>query len=255
MATTPNDPDKKRDLEQEMLMREVDEAVRTDDVTNAVRRFGLPVGIALVLGLAAFGGWLWWDRQQEGALEGQSELIIQAMDELQGGNLSQADEELAMVDGETSPGALASANMIRAAIALDEGRTDDAVAFYEQVVRNEGAPPPMRDAALVRLVGANYDNMDPQEVIDRLGPLAVAGNPWFGSAGELVVHAYLDQDKVDQAGPLMIEIAQNEDVPATIAARIRQLAGRYGFDAIDDVEELLAATAYTGAAEGAAAAQ
>lgn len=220
-------------------MREVDEAVRTDDVTTAFKRYGLPVGGLLVAGLLAFAAYLYWDNSQETELEQQSEIVIQAMDELEAGNVAIADEELSGVDGDVSPGAWASANMIRAAIALQDERIADAVVFYDQVVRNEAAPQPMRDISQVRLVAANYDNMEPQEVIDRLGPLAVEGNPWFGSAGEMVAHAYLDQDMTEQAGPLLVQIAQSDNVPESLKARVRQLAGRYGFDAIEDVDDTL----------------
>ncbi len=258
MATTPNDPKNggkeapERDLSQEMLMREVDEAVRTDEVTGALRKYGWPVGILLVLGLLGFGGYLYWDSSKEQALEAQSEALILAMDELEAGNLTAADTELAMIGGDASPGAQASARMTRAGIALMEGRTQDAVSFYEQVIALEGAPKPMRDASLVRLVAANFDNMDPQDVIDRLGPLAVPGNAWFGSAGELVAHAYLDQGKEDLAGPLLVAIAQDEGVPDPLRARTRQLAGAYGFDAIEDVEVTLEGMQVTQGEGGAA---
>jgi len=217
-------------------MREVDEAVRTDDVSNAMRKYGIPVGVLLLLVLGAFGGWLWWDARQEAALEAQSEAIILAMDEYEAGNLDAADQELALVDGDVSPSALASAKLYRAVIALEQGRTEDAVAFYEEVAAIEGAPPPMRDGALLRMVYANFDNMAPQAVIDRLGPLAVDGNPWFGSAGELVFHAYLEMDNIDAAGALAIAMADSDDVPDTVKARVRQLAGRYGFDTINDTQ-------------------
>ena len=220
-------------------MREVDEAVRTDEVTGAFRNYGLPVGIVLVLGLAAFGGWLWWDGQREAALEEQSEIVVLAMDELDAGNLDQADQELATVDGDASPAALASANLFRANIALEQGRLDDAVGLYEQVIASADTPQPMRDAALVRMVYANFDNMPPQDVIDRLGPMAVEGNAWFGGAGELVFHAYLEMENIEQAGALATEMTQSDLVPETLKARIRQLAGRYGFDTIDEAELLL----------------
>ena len=241
MATTPNDPadGNKPDLGQQMLMREVDEAVRTDEVTGALRKYGLPVGLAAAAGLLAFGGYLYWQGRNDAALERQSEALIQAMDELEAGNLPLADQELAAIDGEVSPAAKASANMLRAAIALQQNRTADAVALYEQVVANDDVPQATRDAALLRLVTANYDNMEPQAVIDRLGPLAVAGNPWFGSAGELVAHAYLDQNKPDQAGPLLVAIAKDEAVPESLRARSLLLAGRYGFDAVDDVDAIM----------------
>ena len=260
MATTPNDPsqpskaDEQRLREQQVLMREVDEAVRNDEVANAWKQYGKPLIAGVVLGLAAFGGYLFWQGRQEAAKEQQSEALVQAMDELTAGNFDVADRELAAVgdDEGAEPGTRASALMLRAAIALEQNRLDDAVVLYDRVANDEDAPPPLRDASLVRLVSANYDNMDKQQVIDRLRPLATPGNPWFGSAGELVAHAYLDQNKPDLAGPLLVQIAKDEDVPDTVRARTRQLAGRYGFDAIDDVNALMRNAAPEAAAQGGA---
>ena len=254
MATTPNDPDQRskadiqREREQQVLMREVDEAVRVDELTGFWQNYGKALIAGVLLGLAAFGGYLWWDARQESSLERQSEALVQAMDELNAGNLEVADRELAALadDPDNSPGVRASANMLRAAIALQGERLDDAVAFYDRVANDESVPQPMRDASLVRMVSANFDNMDKQQVIDRLLPLATPENPWFASAGELVIHAYLEQDKVDLAGPLMIQLAQDEDSPETVRARIRQLAGRYGIDAIDDVNALVPPARATG---------
>jgi len=77
-------------------------------------------------------------------------------------------------------------------------------------------------------------------VIDRLKPLATPGNPWFGSAGELVAMAYLKQGRKELAGPLFAAIAKDEDVPQTLRSRTRQIAGQLGYDAVVDVDETLA---------------
>jgi hypothetical protein len=82
--------------------------------------------------------------------------------------------------------------------------------------------------------------MQPQQVVDRLQPLAKPGNPWFGSAGELMAFAYLKQGKQDLAGPLFAAIAKDEDVPRTLRSRSRQMAGLLGFDAVEDVDATLA---------------
>ncbi len=221
-------------------MREVDEAVRTDEVTNAFRKYGVTAGVIIVLGLAGLAGYLYWQDQSESALEEQSETLIQAIDEFEAGNFQIADEELALLSETGSPGAMTSAQMLRAAAALAEGRQEDSLALYQRVVDNADAPQAMRDAANIRYVAANFDAMDKQEVITRLGPLANADSAWFGSAGELVAMAYLETGRDEDAGRLLVEIAKNEDVPATIRARSRQLAGFMGFDAIEDVEETLA---------------
>jgi hypothetical protein len=82
--------------------------------------------------------------------------------------------------------------------------------------------------------------MKPEEVIARLKPLAKPGNPWFGSAGELVAMAYLKQGKKDLAGPLFAAIAKDEQAPRSMRSRARQMAGMLGYDAVVDVDQVLA---------------
>ena len=99
--------------------------------------------------------------------------------------------------------------------------------------------------------------MKPEDVIARLKPLAEPGDPWFGSAGELVGAAYLKQGKADLAGPLFASIAKDKDVPETLRSRARQMAGLLGVDAITDADTLVqqaTANAANGAAEAPAGA-
>lgn len=247
MAKTPtptNTPAKRkapgrRDAEQDMLMREVDEAVRQDEVTDFAKKYGIPLAIGFILILAAYGAFLFWQRSSEAGMEERSETLVLAIDELEAGNVAIADGELAQLsDGDD--GAAAAAAMLRAGIALQQDRQQDAVALFDQVANNEELPDELRDIAAIRSVSAQFDELEPQQVIDRLGPLAQPDNPYYGSAGELVAHAYLAQGQQDQAGPLLVAISRNEDVASSIRGRTRQLAGLLGFDAIEDVDAALA---------------
>lgn len=222
-----------------MLMREVDEAVRQDEVSGFTKKYGLPLGIVFVLVMATFGGLLFWRESQESDLQEDSEQLIQAIDELDAGNIDIADGKLAQLEG-GSAGAAASAALLRAGIALQQERVDDAAALYDEVANNAELPQELRDIAAIRAVAAQYDTLDPQQVIDRIGGMAQPDSAYFGSAGELVAHAYIAQGKLDQAGPLLVSMAKNENVPQSIRGRARQLAGRYGFDAIEDVDAALA---------------
>ncbi|MDE1467884.1 tetratricopeptide repeat protein [Aurantiacibacter sp. D1-12] len=247
MARTPTEtnlpdkakPETRKDAEQEMLMREVDEAVRQDEVTDFAKKYGWPVGIGLTIAMAIFGGVLFWQSQTEAALEERSESLVMAMDELEAGNVDIADGELAQLSDGTD-GAAAAAAMMRAGIAIQQDRIDDAVALFDSVANNTELPAEYRDIAAIRSVTLQFDDMEPQAVIDRIGPLAQPDNAYYGSAGELVAHAYLALDQRDQAGPLLVAISQNEDVPGSIRGRTRQLAGLLGFDPIDDVDAALA---------------
>src|SRR4029079_4827340 len=66
----------RREREQEVFLREVDDAVRQAQLGAAIKRSGWPVAGALALGLAGFGGWLYWKDYREEQIEGRSEKLI-----------------------------------------------------------------------------------------------------------------------------------------------------------------------------------
>lgn len=250
MALPPtNDPDRNNKLanrkaaEQDMLLREVDEAVRQDQTAQFAQRYGKLIVAGLILALVAFGGWLWWDSHREGQLETGSEELVIALDQLEAGNRDAADEELAALAEDGAPAAAAGATMLRAGILIEQGETAEAAEMLLAVADNDDAPQAYRDLATIRAVAATFDTMEPQAVVDRLKPLATPGTPWFGSAGELLAMAYLKQGNNDLAGPLFASIAKDEDVPQTLRSRTRQMAGMLGYDAVVDADQAIAETA------------
>jgi Uncharacterized protein conserved in bacteria len=218
--------------QQDIFLREVDEALRHDQVEGFMANYGKPVLAVIVVSLAAFGGWLYWDHRQNTNREAQSETFVQALDSVQAGNLDDAKAKLEPLAAE---GDTPTAGLMLAGIALEQNRKADALKLYKQVADDAGAPQPLRDLAIVRAVAADFDAMKPQDVIDRLKPMAAPGNPWFGVAGEMVGMAYLKQGKKDQAGPLFAAIAKDEDVNEGLRSRARQLAAVLGVDAVEDV--------------------
>ncbi|MEO6387014.1 MAG: tetratricopeptide repeat protein [Croceibacterium sp.] len=229
-----------RAAEHDALMREVDEGVRHDQIGTVARKYGIAIGAVLVLALASFGGWLWWRDHQEGQLEAKSELLTTSFDKLDGGQFQPADDQLALLAADGSSATAISAKFARAAIALRDNKRPEAIALFEGVAKDANAPKAYRDLASIRVMALQFDTLQPQVVIDRLKPLAVPGNPWFGSAGELVGMAYLAQGKNELAGPLFAAIAKDEKVPQSLRSRTRQLAGVLGYDAVVDVDKTLA---------------
>ncbi|WP_345721719.1 tetratricopeptide repeat protein [Qipengyuania intermedia] len=223
--------------EQEALLREVDDAVRQGDMESFMGTYGKPLIGVLIVGLAAFGGYLWWDNRNEAALESQSEALVVAIDQLEAGNTAAALERLNGVEGEGTPAI--SAKMLRAGLLAEEGNTEEAARLFGEVAADGSAPETFRDIALIRQVTAQYDSMKPADVIAKLKPLATPGEPFFATAGELVAHAYLAQGKRAEAGALFGQIARDDATPEGTRARVLNMAGVLGVDAVDDVEELL----------------
>ncbi|MEE4453759.1 tetratricopeptide repeat protein [Novosphingobium resinovorum] len=222
--------------QQDVFLREVDDAVRQDQLEGFMSRYGKPLIAVIVIALLAFAGWIYWDHRQTKAREERSEAYVQALDALQSENLDAAKGKLAPVAAAGSSDAtVVSARLMLAGIALRQNRKADALKLYGEIAADGKAPQALRDLASVRAVAADFDAMKPEDVVSRLKPMAAPGNPWFGVAGELVGMAYLKQGKDDQAGPLFAAIAKDEGVEDGLRSRARQLAAVLGVDAVDDV--------------------
>ncbi len=241
LALRPQSPQSRSDqlaerkaAEQDVFLREVDDALRQDEMSGFFKRYGLPVGAAIVAALLGLAGFLWWQHSQRQDAGERGEQFTLALDRAEAGQLAEADKMLGTVAGDTGTGSAAAATLMRAGIAAQQGRTDEAAKLFAQVAADGDAPKPFRDLATIRDVALRFDAMPPQQVIDRLKPLAVAGNPWFGSAGELVGMAYMKQGRNDLAGPLFAAISKDKEAPEALRRRVRQLAGLLGVDAIED---------------------
>ena len=230
---------KRRAAHEDALLREVDDAVRQDDLADFGKRYGRPLAIAAGLLVLGFGGYLFWESRRDAAREAQSETLVTALDQMQAGNLAQAASAVAPLQADGAPGPNASAELLAAGAASAQNRPAEAVRILSALAADGGAPAAMRDLARIRLVALQFDSMDKAQVAAQLAPLAQPDNPWFGSAGELVAMAWLEQGKRAEAGRLFAEIAGTESVPDPIRSRARQMAGVLGVDAISDVDAFM----------------
>jgi len=229
VALTPTD---RRDASDEAFLREVDDAVRAGDLAHFWTRYGRWMRLAIVLGLAAFGGWIYWQNQQQAAAELQGEKFVLAVEKLQGGNLAAAKADLGTLTTADQPGYRAMSQILLANIAAAEGNSKKAVADYAKIAKDESLPEAFRNLALIRQTTTEYETLSPQAVIDRLKPLAKPNTPWFGSAGEMTALAYMKMGKDELAGPIFAQIAKQEDLPQTLRARAQQMAGALGVDTV-----------------------
>lgn len=211
------------------FMREVDDAVRQDTLSNFGKRYGLLVGGLIVAGLLAFGGWLLWQNHTHKAADEAGERYATALSAAASGKPDQA--ALAALATADQPGYRAGTLLTQAGLKAEKNDIKGAVAAYKAIAADTTLAQPYRDLALVRQTALEFDGLAPQVVIDRLKPLSENGNPWFGSAGEMSALAYMKLGKRDLAGALFANIAKDSGVPRTIQTRAVQMASLLGVDA------------------------
>jgi hypothetical protein len=215
----------------ETFVREVDENLRRDRARDLGKKYGGWVAVAVVLFLAASGGYIYWQYHQQQRSEKQVEQLAEAFKNLGGSGRPAAVKTIDDLSDNGSKSVRATALFTRAALALEQNDLKLATAKYREIAGDTGLPQPYRDAALIRQTALEFDAMQPQDIVARLKPLAERGKPWFGSAGEMSAMALIKQGKTREAGQLFAAIARDPDVPDSIRSRSVQLAGTLGVDA------------------------
>ena len=215
----------------ESFVREVDENLRRDQVRDLAKSYGKWLIAAIVLFLAAVGGYLYWQDRQEAKAIAESEAISTALDKIASGNAKAAQAELTPLSESSNDVTRATALLGRASLALRQNDRKTASELFKQVAADDGLPQAFRDMAIVRGTMTDFDSLKPDEVIQRLSPLAQPGNPYFGTAGEMTAMAMLAKGDRNGAGQLFAKIAADKQVPGTIRSRAVQIAGSLGVDA------------------------
>lgn len=220
----------------ETFLREVDENLRRDRARDFAKKHGKWLIAAVVLFLAASGGYIWWRQHQVQRSEAEVEQLTDIYRNVGTGMVGDAPKQLDALSDSGGKAVRASAEFARAAVAIQQNDTKLALAKYKALATDNSLPKPYRDVALIRQTALEFDQIAPEEVIARLQPLAKPGEPWFGTAGEMTALALIKQGKKDQAGRLFAAIARDKNVPDTIRARSVQIAGSLGVDASAAIE-------------------
>jgi hypothetical protein len=216
----------------ETFLREVDENLRRDRLSDFAKKNGPLLIAAVVLFLAASAGAIWWQQHKVERSEQQVEKLTDAYRAIGAGK--PAASTVAALDELSESGSKAvraSALFTRAVTALEQNDTKLATAKFREIATDDGLPKPYRDLALIRQTALEFDQIPPQDVVTRLQPLAKAGEPWFGTAAEMTGMALIKQGKKNEAGQLFAAIAKDKDVPDSARQRAIQIASSLGVDA------------------------
>jgi hypothetical protein len=221
----------------EAFLREVDEELRKDQALHVWRNYGRWIIGAVIAGLLAFAGFLYWQSHSDTRRGEEGEKFKAAFKALSENKVQETEAPLKELAQSSSDGFNAMARFTQADVLLQKNDLKGAAAVLAGIAGDTGLAQEFRDLALIRQTSAEYDTLKPEQVVERLKGLAVKGGIWFGSGGELVATAYLRQGKRGDAGKLYGEIAKDESVPRSIRQRAVQMAGVLGVDAIVDQGE------------------
>ncbi len=217
------------------LLQEVDEAVRKDRLDSIWKNYGRWIIAAVIAALLAFGGYLFWNHQQEVKRGEQAEALLAAFDKAKTSQPAAAAAELDKLVAEGGPAYRAAALIQQANLKAQTGDLKAAAALTAKVAGDTKVDQALRDVALIRQTAFEFDTLKPETVIARMKPMVDAkDSSWFASAAELSAIAHYQLGQFDQAGALYGRIAKLPDAPRSLQSRAVQMAGMLGVDAVAD---------------------
>jgi hypothetical protein len=208
----------------EAFLREVDDEYRRAKLGTLVSRYGRLALLGVGLLLVAVAGWLYWRGQRAAQADTRAQSLAEALTDVRANQAAKANAILAKLATAPEPGYRALAVLEQAGIAATSGDTARAASLYNSAAANTDLAMPFRDLATIKATQIEFDTLPPAIVIARLRAMALPGNPWFGTAGELTALAQMKAGHPELARPLFETIARDETVPPSLRGRVQQVA-------------------------------
>lgn len=200
----------------ESLIREVDEEVRQDEYKKFWDRHAsklIALAALLVLGVAAFEGWTYFQRTQA---ETASVVYLDAVKKAGDGKYEDALAALAAVK---NPGFEQLGRLQKAAVIAAKGDVDKAIADYDVIIADKATEPVLADLARIRQGYLLVDKATPDELLTKLGMFDKDGNAWRHAAREIFGLAAFRVKDFSMADRYMNAIFADPDAPQAIKQR------------------------------------
>jgi hypothetical protein len=167
------------------LFREAEDELRKETAETVAKRAAPFVIGAIVLALAAGGGWQFYQAQQAKSIEAASVSYDGAMAKLQAGDLAGGEAALAAIAKSGPKGFASQAALQRGAVLQEQGKAAEARAVFEEAAKSINDPD-LADLARLRAAYIAADSETREQVSARLAPIIERKGAFSALARELV---------------------------------------------------------------------
>lgn len=220
--------DKHDDAAADLLIKEVDEDLRQDELNRLWTKHGglLTAGVvALVLAVAGWQGWQGWDaKQRQAASSRYSETAVLA----EQGKRDEAAEVLGKLAAEGPKGYRLLAELRRADMAQQAGDFTGAAALYGKIAADSSVDKVYRDMSAIRAAYLVLDGGDAAAIEKSVEPLAAEASSWRHSAREILALIALKRGDASRAAELFAKIAEDAAAPQGLRTRAAEMLAATG---------------------------
>lgn len=202
------------------FIREIDEEVRRDRIADLWKKYSTLIIGALVLVVAAVGGWRFWEWRQEQAAQAVSARFEQAMRASREQRGEEAERELAEITRQTGAPGYALVARFRLAAELAKRDASEGAKAFDALSADAAAPPLLRDVARLRSGLLKVDTTPYAELRPALEPLAASNQTFRHTAREMLGVSALRAKNFEEAGRWFDQIVVDREAPQSLRQRV-----------------------------------
>jgi hypothetical protein len=220
--------DKPEDAQADLLIKEVDEDLRQEQLEKLWKRHGsaiVALAVAVVLAVAGWQGWRSWETKQRVA---SSQRFTEAVKLIEQGKRDDAGAQLQALAADGTKGYRLLARLKQAELRQQAGDAAGAATIYAAVAADSGVDRVYRDMAEIKAAYLRLDGNDPAAVEKAVEPLAVETNAWRHSAREIMALAAVKRGDTAKAADLFRKLAEDAAAPQGLRARAAEMLAATG---------------------------
>lgn len=210
-------------MSDDSFVREVDEAVRQDELKRYWDRYGLYVlagALLIVASVAGYKGWGYW-RDRQAAAAGARFVGAQTLEE--DGKTQEAIAAFRELAADGPSGYRTLSRFQLAAANAKAGKREEAVKAYDELAADSGVNDILRGFARIQAAALLVDHASLDEMKRRIDELAEGVGPWRHSAREyLALTAYREGSNAE-AERYSKRILVDPGVPANMRRRAEMM--------------------------------
>lgn len=173
-------------MSDDSIFREVDEAIRQEQLKKLWDKYGIAVvsiAVLIVAGVGGYKGWVYWQGEQAKAAGAR---FVGGLTHLEDDKLADAKEVFKSLE-QDGPGGYRSLSKFQlAALQVKEGKVEEAAKLYDQLAGQSGIGEVLQGFARLQAASLRVDTTSFEDLETQLGSLTEKGNPWRHSARELL---------------------------------------------------------------------
>ncbi|TWF54647.1 tetratricopeptide repeat protein [Neorhizobium alkalisoli] len=201
------------------FFREVNEELRSDQLTYAWKRYGrvvIGVAVLIVVGTAGWRGYEYWDNNNSSA---SGDRFIAALDLAQQNKNDEALKALEAIEKDGTGSYPLLAKMRAASVQAAKGDAAAAAKAFGDVGNDTSAPAAIRDLAKLRAAWLLIDTGTYEQVSAEVQAMAVPANTLANSAREALGLSAYKAGKLTEAKQWFKQIAEDATAPRNVANR------------------------------------